>query len=66
MLGVSVGMADTEHLSAPMRAARDAGLIRIHGSAKPELWIEFSSPDAIDLHLPALGITLKGHPVESA
>lgn len=66
MLGVSVGMADTEHFSAPMRAARDAGLIRIHGSAKPELLIEFSSPDAIDLHLPALGITLKGHPVESA
>ncbi|MBX9793746.1 MAG: VOC family protein [Burkholderiaceae bacterium] len=61
MLGVSVGMADTEHLTGPMRAARDAGLIRIHGSPRPELLIDFSSTDAIELRLPALGITLVGH-----
>jgi Glyoxalase-like domain len=66
MLAVSVGLTDTEGLSAPMLAARDSGLIRVHSAAKPELVIEFSLPKAIDLHLPILGITLRGQPENSA
>ena len=60
MRAVSIGLFDVNNLSAPMRAARDAGLIRIHQSSEPELVIEFSSANPVDLHLAALGITLLG------
>ena len=60
MRALSVGLVNVDNLSAPMRAARDAGLIRIHQSSKPALVIEFSSANPVDLHLAALGITLLG------
>ena len=60
MRAVSVGLVDVYNLSAPLRAARDAGLIHIHQSSAPELLIEFSSAKPVDLHLAALGITLLG------
>ena len=60
MRAVSVGLVDVDNLSAPVRAARDAGLVRIHQSSTPELLIEFSSAKPVDLHLAALGITLLG------
>ena len=60
MRAVSVGLVDVDNLSAPMRAARDAGLIRIHQSSAPELLIEFSSAKPVELHLANLGITLLG------
>lgn len=60
MLSISVGLSNMENLSAPMHAARDSGLLRIHESPKPELVVEFLSPQSIDVHLPSLGITLKG------
>lgn len=66
MLAVSVGLSDTVRLSEPMRAARDSGLVQVHRSARPELVVEFSSPNAIDLRLPTLAITLQGRPGSAA
>ena len=60
MRAVSVGLVDVDNLSAPVRVARDAGLVRIHQSSTPELLIEFSSAKPVDVHLAALGITLLG------
>lgn len=62
MLSVSVGLSAPENLSSPLRAARDAGLVRVHRSPDPELVIEFSSTHPLLLHIPALGITLQGQP----
>ena len=66
MLSVSVGLSDTESLSAPMRAARDNGLVNVHKSATPDLVVEFSSPSSLDLRFPTLGITLLGRPGSAA
>jgi len=66
MLAVSVGLSDTDALSAPMSAARDSGLVRVHRSCRPELLVEFSSPKSIHLYLPSLAITLHGHPSGAA
>lgn len=60
MLAVSVGLSNADDLSQPMRAARDSGLVKVHKSARPELVVEFSSPQSIELRLPTLGITLQG------
>ena len=60
MRALSVGMVNVGDLSAPLRAAKDAGLIHIHQSSAPELLIQFSSAKPVDLHLAALGITLLG------
>ncbi|WP_071778303.1 VOC family protein [Cyanobium sp. PCC 7001] len=59
---VSVGLSDVEQPSAPMHAARDSGLVRIHKSSRPELVVEFSSPASIRVHFPSLGISLLGQP----
>lgn len=61
MLAVSVGLPAPENLSAPMRAAQDAGLVRVHRSSKPELVVDFSSPEPMHLHFPELAVTLQGH-----
>lgn len=66
MLAVSVGLSDTDNLSKPMRAARDSGLLQVHRSANPELVVEFSSPNSIELHLPTLSIALRGRPGSAA
>lgn len=60
MLGVSVGLRDPGAISAPLRAARDAGWLRVHGSAEPELVVEFAAPRAVQVTLPELGLTLRG------
>lgn len=62
MRTVSVGLSDIDSMSAPMRFARDAGLIQVHHSVTPELVIEFSSANPVELHVSALGVTLRGHP----
>ncbi|RFO96201.1 hypothetical protein DIC66_14480 [Rhodoferax lacus] len=62
MRSVSVGLADGDTLSAPLRAARDCGLVRVHHSPRPELVVEFESPNAIHLHFPSLALTLQGRP----
>lgn len=61
MIAVSVGLSDTENLSEPMRAARDSGLVSVHRSAGPELVVDFSSSRSLELRLPTLAITLRGH-----
>ena len=62
MRAVSVGLVDVDNLSAPMRAARDAGLIRIHQSSAPELLIEFSSAKPVEFSVASLAITFIGRP----
>ena len=66
ILTVSVGLSLQNNLSAPMRAARDSGLILIHQSTEPELIIEFSSPKPVCLHLPTLSITLRSQATSDA
>lgn len=62
MRSVSVGLSDIDSMSAPMRSARDAGLIQVHQSATPEMVIEFSSAKSVELYVSALGVTLRGCP----
>lgn len=62
MRSVSVGLSDIDSISAPMQSAIDAGLIQVHRSGTPELVIEFSSANPVELHFSALGVTLRGHP----
>jgi hypothetical protein len=62
MVAVSIGLAEVDRLSPPMRAARDAGLIRLHRSSRPELLIEFAATAPFHLHLPSVSITLTGSP----
>jgi len=62
MHSVSIGLPEIENLSAPLRAARDAGLVHVHRSTAPELLLTFSSPHEIRVHLPSLAITLIGRP----
>jgi len=59
---VSVGLAEPASVSATLRSISDAGLVRIHRSAQPELIIEFSARKPVLQHLPGLGITLAGQP----
>ena len=60
MHAVSVGLADPNSISSCLRAIRDAGLIKVHRSAAPELLIEFTWPKEIQRRLTALGLTLIG------
>jgi Glyoxalase-like domain len=60
MLSVSVGLPDPASVSSSMRAIRDAGLIRVHHSASPELVIEFTSQEEVQHRVPALGLSLVG------
>jgi hypothetical protein len=60
MLSVSVGLPDPPAISASLRAIRDAGLVRVHPSATPELVIEFTSPKHVQRSIPALGISMVG------
>jgi hypothetical protein len=60
MRAVSIGLSNPEESSAAMRAARDAGLLRLHRAAAPELVIEFAASSNVHLQLPSLGITLVG------
>ena len=63
MRSVSVGLPDVANLSAPMRAASEAGLLGVHASASPELVVTFDSPEPIDFALPSLALKLSGRPV---
>ena len=66
ILAVSVGLSFPNNLSAPMRAARDSGLIRIHQSTEPELIVKFSSTKLVSLQLPKLSITLRSQTTREA
>jgi len=62
MQAISIGLTDTESLSEPLRRAREARLLSVHYSKVPELVLEFSSEEPIELSIPGLGLRLSGRP----
>lgn len=60
MQSVSVGLPDPTSISSSLRTIRDAGLVKVHPSATPELVIEFASQRKVQLGVPALGLRLVG------
>jgi len=62
MRSVSAGLPDPTSISSSLRAIRDAGLVRVHHSATPELVIEFTSPKEVQHSVPALGLSMVGRP----
>lgn len=60
MRSVSVGLVDPTFISDTLRAIRDAGLVSVHRSPKPELVIEFTSQQEVRHSVPALGVSLLG------
>ena len=62
MLSVSVGLHGVASVSSTLRAIRDAGLVDIHQSSRPELVISFRSDTEFQLEIPALGLSLEGQP----
>ncbi len=66
MRSVSVGLPDPASISDSLRAIRDAGFVAVHRSAAPELVIEFTSQQEVQLDVPALGLSLVGRPDNAA
>jgi hypothetical protein len=60
MRSVSVGLPDPPSISSSLRAIRDAGLVKVHLSATPELVIEFTSQKEVQHSVPALGLSMVG------
>jgi len=60
MRSVSVGLPEPQATSNTLRAIKDAGLVKIHRSAAPELLIEFTSRKNVRHEIPALSLTLIG------
>ena len=60
MRSVSIGLRDATSISDSLRAIRDAGLVKVHQSATPELVIEFTSQKEVQFNVPALGLSLVG------
>jgi hypothetical protein len=60
MKSVSIGLPDPTRISGSLRAMRDAKLVDVHLSAKPELFLEFSSQKEVRHSVPALGLTMLG------
>jgi hypothetical protein len=61
MRSVSVGLPEPISISGTLRAIRDAGLVKLHRSATPQLVIEFTSQTEVQQDVPALGLTMVGH-----
>jgi hypothetical protein len=60
MRSLSIGLRNPTSVSGSLSTIREAGLIKVHQSVKPELLIEFTSQKDIQLEVPALGISLIG------
>lgn len=60
MRSVSVGLPNPTSISICLRAIRDAGLVKVHHSATPELVIEFTSQREVLHRVPALGLSMVG------
>jgi hypothetical protein len=60
MRSVSVGLPDPLSISRSLCAIRDAGLVKVHQSATPELLIDFTAQNDVELSVPALGLRLAG------
>lgn len=63
---VSAGLFDPTAVSAPLRAAIDAGLLGVHQSDAPELIVEFNSDREIELSFPSLSLTMIGRQERAA
>jgi hypothetical protein len=61
MRAVSIGLPVPTSISDSLRAIRDAGLVKVHHSARPELVIEFTSQKPVRRSVPALGLNVVGH-----
>lgn len=59
---VSIGLAGTEPLSPPLRAAHAAGLLQIHRSAQPQMVLTFEADQALEIGVPVLGLILRAEP----
>jgi hypothetical protein len=57
---VSIGLPDPTAISDSLRAIRDAGLVKLHRNATPELFLEFSSQSEVRHDFPRLGISVIG------
>jgi hypothetical protein len=66
MRSVSVGLPNPTSISGPLGAIRDLGLVKLHRSATPELCIEFTSRQEVQLDVPALALTMIGRPGATA
>jgi hypothetical protein len=62
MRAVSVGLPIPTSISSSLRAIADAGIINVHHSATPELVIEFTSRNNVQLSVPTLGLSIVGRP----
>jgi hypothetical protein len=62
MRSVSIGLADATSISSTLRAIKDAGLVKVHQSATPELIVEFTSQKDVQFRVPALGLSIVGTP----
>lgn len=61
MRSVSVGLSEPDSISSSLQAIRDAGLIKTHRSATPEIVIEFTAPKEVRRAIPALRLTISAH-----
>ncbi len=66
MRSVSLGVPEPNAISDTLGGIRDAGLVKIHRSISPELVIGFTSLQEVQHCVPALGLTLVGHPESAA
>ena len=57
---VSLGLPDALSISGSLRAIREAGLVDVHSSATPELFIEFTAEKDVERSVPALGLRIVG------
>ena len=62
MRSVSIGLRDATSISSTLRAIKDAGLVKVHHSATPELVVEFTSQKEVQFSVPALGLSIVGRP----
>jgi hypothetical protein len=60
MRAVSVGLPVPNSISSSLRGITDAGLVKVHHSATPELVVEFTSQRDVQLGFPALGLSIVG------
>jgi hypothetical protein len=61
MRSVSVGLPEPDSISSSLQAIRNAGLVRVHRSATPEIVIEFTAHKEVRRTIPELRLTISAH-----
>jgi hypothetical protein len=59
---VSIGLPDPAHVSATMDQIRNAGLVQVHQSVQPQLMINFTASQNVQIDIPSLGLSIAGRP----